>query len=394
MLKSLLDRYSVERSFFIAELGSSHLGDLDLAVHLIDSFRDAGVRVFKTQHIIADEILHPKTGVLNLVGREVNLYETFKTLERDKDFYKKLKRYCDEKNLFFFASSFGGKSTEDLLDIGVEAMKVASPESNYVALLESFRESKRPVFLSTGVTKLEDVEESLRHLDPSKTALLHCLTEYPAPEEEMNLLLLPSLASYFNLRVGLSDHSLDPLFIPNLAFALLCLQGEIFILEKHATLDRTGSALDDQIALTPRDAQAMFESFENLRKSIKKELRFFEGIDPRRGLNPSQIEELVDGLSSLLREPKPRVKNALGSGVKLLAPSEEKNYWTTNRSYRALKTIKKGEKITKENVAFLRSEKNLKPGLSYVFDDFITKTKASVDISEAEAITLENIEKE
>ena len=122
--------------FIIAEIGTSHDGDLKKAEELITAAAEAGVNCVKFQYVIADEIIHPNTGNVSLPGGEIPLYERFLTLERSPDFYSELKRITEDNNLVFLCTPFGIQSARNLKKIGIEGFKIASPELNHYPLLK------------------------------------------------------------------------------------------------------------------------------------------------------------------------------------------------------------------------------------------------------------------
>lgn len=214
-------------------------------------------------------------------------------------------------------------------------MKVASPELNHLPLLERLKDFGLPAILSSGVSTLGDIERALETLGPLPRALLHCVTAYPAPPEDYNLRLLASYAALFGIPVGVSDHSLDPLLVPALAVA----EGAALV-EKHICLSRRDPGLDDPIALDPGD-------FARMARAVAEAAR-----------NPEE------SLESLRRDyGATRIEAVLGSGRKVLAPSEAANYGRTNRSLHALIDIGVGMRIDEGNAALLRTEKLLRPGL-------------------------------
>ena len=208
---------------------------------------------------------------------------------------------------------------------------------------------------------MADLEEAV-NMTAGNTVLLHCVTRYPAPEEEYNLNLLPHLSAVLGVDTGVSDHSLNPVLVPALTAAL----GGVMV-EKHFTMSKTGGGLDDPIALGP-------EEFASLVKAVRRAER-----DGR--------EETIKRLSAEFGEA--RVKAVLGSGKKVLAPSERPFYQTTNRSIMALKDIAKGEPVSRENSALLRSETNLSPGLPPRFCPLLLGRRTQKKIPSGEGITWE-----
>jgi sialic acid synthase SpsE len=356
----------------IAELGTGHGGDLSKARELCDAAAEAGADCIKFQIVYADEILHPNTGLVKLPGGNIRLYDRFKELEVPPDFFRELKAYVESRGLIFLCTPFGMQSAAELKALSPALVKIASPELNYSALLREIARWRLPVLLSSGVSKLGDIEEALALLrgagdagtGQSAVCLLHCVTAYPAPETDYNLRVLQSLASVFGCPVGISDHSLDMELVPALGVAL----GAVAV-EKHFCLSRDDPGLDDPIALPPAAFARMVRA-----------LRSAQAAGPAATIaayKEERGEELIEAI--------------LGDGVKGLAPSEKANYERTNRSLHALRDIAEGAAIGPGDFAPLRSEKILRPGLPPSWAERITGRKARQFIPGGEGIRLEDI---
>jgi sialic acid synthase SpsE len=347
----------------VAEAGSAHQGELSRAFELIDAAGEAGAGCVKFQVIFADEIVHPKTGSIDLPGGKTPIYRRFRELERDLSFYARLKEHTEKRGLLFLCSAFGLRSARLLRDLDVRAVKVASPELNHFPLLRELAGYDLPLIISTGVSTLSDIERALIAAGP-RTVLLHCITSYPAPEEEYNLRVIPNLRAIFGRPVGVSDHSRDPLLVPGLAVAVgAC------VIEKHLSLSAVDGGLDDPIALEPAAFARMVEG-----------VRRVEGLGQDQGR--ARLEEEYG---------RDRVEAVLGDGVKRLAPSERKYYLTTNRSLHALDEIKIGQPIQAEDVCIVRSESNLRPGLGPEYLELVVGRTAQRTIPAGEGITWEDI---
>ncbi|MDR2898068.1 MAG: N-acetylneuraminate synthase family protein [Spirochaetaceae bacterium] len=343
------------KTFIIAEIGTSHGGSLDKARALIDAAAASGADCAKFQWVYADEILHPDTGFVTLPGGQISLYERFRELEMPPSFYAELKAYTESRGLIFLCSPFGIRSLAELAALAPKAIKIASPELNHFPLLEAAAAVTGedgvpvPLILSSGVSLLEDIEKALAlTADVPNRALLHCITSYPAPEEEYNLRLLTSLSSVFGIPLGISDHSLDPVLVPILSVAC----GGV-VVEKHITLDNSGDGLDDPVALTPAEFGRMVQA-----------VRTAENQTPQEIIEQASIEY-----------GRTRVEAVLGSGKKRLAPSEAANYRRTNRSLHFMRDLPAGAVIKEADVAVLRTEKILTPGIS---PEFLGQVKGAV----------------
>ena len=348
-------------TYIVAEIGTAHGGDVNRAADLIAAAAESGADCAKFQYVIADEIVHPNSGLVELPGGPVPLHDRFRSLERPPAFYLELQALCDRREIDFLCTPFGIDSLQSLLRLGVSRLKIASPEINHTGLLNAARKSRLPTIVSTGVSRLSDIEYAVRTLEPLPVTILHCVTAYPAPESDYNLRVIPSLARIFGVPVGLSDHSLDPALVPGLAVAL-----GAAIVEKHFTLDRSAGGLDDQIAMEP----AMFTEMAATIRRIDAIL----SLDPADG-RPKVVGEFAAEYGS------DRVHSVLGDGVKRLAPSEEANYATTRRSVLAVRGLPAGAILGTEDVAVLRSEKNLSPGIEPRYLEYVIGARLAQSIS-------------
>jgi sialic acid synthase SpsE len=343
----------------VAELGTSHQGDLDRARRLIDSAVGAGAECIKFQLVHAEEILHPRAGSVPLPSGNVALFDRFKGLERSVEFYAALKEHAESAGALFLCSPFGVRSARELKGLGCRALKIASPELNHFPLLEEVSTYGLPLLLSSGVSLLGDIERALAVTGRNHVVLLHCITSYPAPEEEYNVAVLQSLHRVFGVPVGLSDHSLDPALVP----ALAVIHGACAV-EKHFTGSRADSGLDDPIALEPADFRRMVDA-----------VRRAEADGPARALK------------RLGREyGAARVAAVTGNGVKELAASERSSYERTNRSLHAAREIAAGARIGAQDVSVLRTEKVLRPGIAPEFLQIVIGATARRGIPDGEGI--------
>jgi len=370
----------------VAELGTSHNSDIKRAKLMIDAAAGCGVSCIKVQMVYADEILHPNTGIVPLPTGDIRLYDRFKSLETSKEFYIEVKNYAESLGIIFLCTPFGLKSASLLKEIDPKVVKIASPELNFTGLLEEVASWEIPALLSTGVSRLSDIETAVELFRNNFTTnhtnkheqeergelnskiinlcLLHCVTAYPAPETDYNLRVLPNLASIFGVSAGVSDHSMDPVLVPALAVSM-----GASVIEKHFCLSRNDPGLDDPIALEPEDFSKMINA-----------------------VRCASLEGADETIARFSREKGfEYVEQILGSGVKELAPSEAQNYNRTNRSIHALGDIKSGEILKKSDYAVLRTEKILRPGLEPCFEKSIEGRTARNFIPAGEGIRFEDI---
>jgi sialic acid synthase SpsE len=350
--------YSALSPLIIAEIGTGHNNDCNKGLELISAAVEAGAACVKFQHVYAEEIIHPLTGLVPLPGGNIPLFERFEQLACGPDFLATMKQYCEKAGILFLCTPFGLRSARELRSLGVKAIKVASPELNHFPLLAELADYGLPTILSSGVSLLADIEAALAYFSASPCALLHCVTAYPAPPEDYNLRLLPLLTEIFGVPCGVSDHSMDPVLIPQLA----ALQGTVLI-EKHICLSRDDSGLDDPIALNPSDFRLMVAAVGT---ALQEPTAAWHELRAKHG--------------------RATIEAILGTGKKQLAASEADNYSRTNRSIHALRLIRQGELLSDNNTALLRTEKILRPGLRPELWPWILGRRAIRDIPDGEGI--------
>lgn len=352
-------------TLIIAEAGTAHGTSIETAKKLVDAAKRAKADCVKFQWVYAHEILHPNTGLVSLPTGNIPLYDVFQNLEVSSSFFKEIADYTRSQGLLFACSPFGDKSFNELLKIQPDIIKIASPELNHLRLLSTASCTNIPVILSSGVSLLKDIEKALSFFEHrlNTVSLLHCVTNYPAPEEDYNVSLLKNLRGIFGVTVGVSDHSKDPVLVPSLSV----LYGGT-IVEKHITLNPEGMNLDDPVALTEKQFLQMSES-----------IRFAE----------SSPQEAYETLIKTYGEQK--VSSVIGDGRKRLAESERIHYTRTNRSLHYLRDLPKGHIITQADIAVLRTEKVLTPGEDPSFLSLFIGSKLQQKVTSGEGALLEHI---
>lgn len=302
--------------FVVADIGLSHDGNVGRAVRLIDAAADAGADAVKFHCYRTERLLIPsRDRYAQQVGSRESAHRMLSRCELSWEDLEKLKAHAEQRGVLFLSSPSDRESTDFLDSIGVPVFKMSSADITHLPLLRHVAAKGKPVILSTGMSFLSEVADAvdcLRNGGTSEILLLHCVSAFPAAANEMNLRAIETLRSYFELPVGLSDHS-EGILVPMAAAAL----GAVLI-EKHFTLDKAEPELHN-----------------------------------KAGLDPAELKTLVKSL----RE----VESSLGDGRKRPSPVEEENRLFTRRSIVAAVDIRAHETISEWMLAFKRPGSGLKP---------------------------------
>jgi len=329
-----------EPCLVIAEAGSNHNGLRQQAARLVDVAASAGADALKFQVFRADRLYPKRAGASDYLGEPRSIHEIIAELEMPYDWVSELAAHCRARGALFLASVFDEESA-DRLEPFVDAFKIASYELTHLPLIRHVARTAKPVIISTGAATLEEVAETVdafRATGNDGLVLMQCTAAYPAPLESLNVRAIPTMKSAFDVPVGLSDHSRDPLVGPLAAVAV-----GANLIEKHFTLSNELPGVDHRFAVEPPELRLMIQR---------------------------------------IRE----AERALGSGRKDVHPVEAELRAFARRSVFAVRAITRGETLTRENIAVLRCGK-LPAGVPPArFDDLLGR-RARRDIPAEQAIT-------
>jgi len=216
------------RPLILAEIGINHNGDPQLGGAMIRAAREAGADAVKFQAFTPCRLFNP---VANPVA--VEMFQEWALTETE---FLALHQIATAEAIPFLCTPFGVDWVAFLDDVlQVPAFKVASSDCTNPLLLDAVAATGKPVILSTGMARLEEVAYGVGRLEAGGCpgiVLLHCITQYPPEAGEVNLLALRTLAAEFPWPIGFSDH-----WTGNLA-AFGALAMGACLIEKHFTLDR------------------------------------------------------------------------------------------------------------------------------------------------------------
>lgn len=313
-----MDITKLERTFIIAEIGINHDGSLQKLLKMIDVAKECGVDAVKLQVMTGYDLVAgnvPYTFGKNDDKVTVDLAQMFYERRVKKDWLPQIYEYCKKKEIICLATPFSEETVDLLEDVGNSIYKISSGDLTHLPLIDYIAQNGKAIILSTGKSTLADVDEAVRTIKKSENsnfALLHCVSSYPTPYDQLNLNVMDTLKSSFLCTVGFSDHSEG--YISSVA--AVCKGAKI--IEKHFTLNK--------------------EDF---------------GPDHWFSLDPTELKLLVDNVRL--------VEKTFGTAEKKLAPSEEETYLRPKRSIVAADIIYPGEIITRAKLTYKRPGIGIKP---------------------------------
>jgi len=357
----------VTKTYVIAEAGVNHNGDIDMALELIEKAAEVGADAIKFQTYKAENLVTKQAKKAEYqskaTGSENTQLQMLKDLELEYEDHFQLMDCCKDTNIDFLSTAFDIDSLRFLSnDLQLGTLKIPSGELTNSPILIEFAKTGCEIIISSGMSDIEEIGDALGALafgflygnnekfQPSRTifnetlktkesqlylsekvTLLHCLTEYPAPTDEINLNAIQTLRNIFNIRVGYSDHT------EGVLASLIAVSHGATIIEKHLTLDKN-----------------------------------LPGPDHKASLEPEEFKLLVDQIRL--------TEKMMGDGKKRLMPSELKNVANARKSIIASSKINKGETFTHENLSIKRPGSGVSP--IYYWDLLGAKAEKNYEVDD------------
>ena len=258
------------RTFIVAEIGSNHCGDLQLAKESIDAAEQAGVDAVKFQSINLGELYIDPAPNMTALHRKIDMEEIW---------HARLKEYCDKANVIFFSSPTYMRAVDLLEDIGVDLYKLASAQVGvFPQLVEKVAKLGKPTLLSTGLLTYGDlgrVVRTFRKCENEQFIILHCNSIYPTPPEKVCLDRMAIYSNMFGCPVGFSDHTQGN------AVTIAAVARGAKVIEKHFTLSKNFDTPDASFSSEPRE-------FESLVKGVRVVESACTPIGPRLEIEPEE----------------------------------------------------------------------------------------------------------
>ena len=302
--------------FIVAELSANHNNDFDLTVKTIEAMAKSGANAVKVQTYTADSLAldvdNEYFGPLKEgLWKGQRRYDLYKKGSMPWGWQPKLKKIAEKLGLIFFSSPFDFTAVDYLEKMKIPIYKVASPEITDIPLIKYIAEKGKPIIFSSGMASLEDIELAIKtclEVGNNNISILKCTSQYPASIEDANLVTLMDMKKRFGFEVGVSDHTMGDI-VPIVAVAL-----GAKIIEKHFILDRK-----------------------------------IGGVDSSFSMEPDEFKKMVDKIRL--------AEDSLGT-VDYKITKKDK---LRRRSLFIVKDIKKGEKLTEENIRSIRPGFGLHP---------------------------------
>jgi N-acetylneuraminate synthase len=345
-----------KRPFLIGEIGvnfydiakKENITPMDAAKLMIKEAKNAGIDAVKFQTYKAEKIASRNSPAYWDLDEEptTSQFELFKKFDSfGSEEYRELAEYCREVGIMFLSTPFDFEAI-DFLDDLMDVYKISSSDLTNIPFIKAIALKNKPIILSTGASTLKEIKEAVNAIEEVSNVdigLMHCVLSYPTKDEDANLLMIKDIKEQFEgYDIGYSDHTKpdDKMLILTTAY----LYGAN-IIEKHFTLDKTLTGNDHYHAMDVEDVKTFNENIELINK-IK------------------------------------------GKKVKQPLVCESSSRKEARRSIVASKDIKKGEKITKDNITFKRPGTGISPSKV----DEIIGMNANEDIAEDTLLTYEMLE--
>ena len=257
--------------YVIAEMSANHNGNINKAFKIIEMAKKSGADAVKLQTYRPDTItLDMSTPEFMIEGGLWNgqsLYQLYESAYMPWDWHQPLFEYATKIGITIFSSPFDTTAVDLLEDLNAPAYKIASFEAVDLPLIKYVAQTGKPMIISTGMADAEEIQEAIdsaREGGCKQLAILHCVSGYPAPAEDYNLLTIKDMQQRFGVPIGLSDHTLDS------TTAITSVALGACIIEKHVTLDRSGGGPDDSFSLEPQDLEALCDAAKTAWKALGK----------------------------------------------------------------------------------------------------------------------------
>jgi len=336
---------NLNKCYIIAELSANHGGELEIALETIKAAKRAGADAIKIQTYTADTITLNSNKDYFRINQGTHwdgqyLYDLYKKASLPWEWHAKIFETAKEEGIVCFSSPFDNSAVDLLEELNTPIYKIASFEITDIPLIEYSASKGKPMIISTGIAEIADIElaiEACKKAGNNDITILKCTSAYPANPKDANLLTIPDIKKRFDVKVGLSDHTMG-IEGPVVATAL-----GATVIEKHFILDKSIGGADAHFSLDEKE-------FTEMVKAVRK------------------AEEMVGKVDYEMTEKKKKSRQF-------------------SRSLFVVEDVKVGDTITKENIRSIRPGFGMHPKY---YDEILGKT-FSEDIQRGQPLSLKMI---
>ncbi len=317
--------------FIIAEMSGNHLGSLRRALSIVDAVADSGAQALKIQTYTADTMTLPMSrGEFTIRNRGSlwygrRLYDLYHEAHTPWAWHQDIFDRCRKRGITGFSTPFDISAVDFLEKLNVPLYKMASFENVDIPLIRRVAKTRKPMIISTGLATKQEISravyEARRHGCPN-VILLKCTSAYPASPSDSHLATIPALARSFRCLAGLSDHTLGS------AAAIASVALGASVIEKHVTLRRKDGGVDSAFSMEPQELSQLVQDARHAWQAVGR---------VHWGPTPAEKPSLAFRRSLYVTAP-----------------------------------IRKGERLTPENIRAIRPGRGLAPR----FWDYVLRRKA------------------
>ena len=251
-----------QKPYIVAEVNTSHFGDINIAKKMIDEVKKVGCDCIKFQSWSADSLYSKSYYIANPVAKRILEKFAFSRYE-----LKELLDYCEKIDIAFSSTPYSESEVDFLVkENNVPYIKVASMDLNNYNYLKYIASTGMPIVLSTGMSEINEIKKAVRTIEEEgnqNICILHCVSTYPPDLNTINLKNIIGLRKTFpNYPIGYSDHS------EGVEIASASVAFGACMIEKHFTLDKTKIGMDNHMALEPNQMELLVKNCQNVRISL------------------------------------------------------------------------------------------------------------------------------
>jgi len=291
--------------FVVAEAGINHNGNIKIAKKMINEAQKIGADAIKFQTFKAEDLATPNS----------TFFKIFKKMELEISDFEELSDYAKSKEIIFCSTPFSEQAVDSLSKLKIPFFKISSGDLTHIPLLRYAATKRKPIIISTGMGNMDEIKNAVKTIEMEnnkKIIIMHSISSYPPPPEDVNLNALKTLKNKFGYPIGFSDNGSD-IIASSVAVVL-----GAKIIEKHFTINKKLSGPDQKISSDPKEFRLLIKNIRNIEKMM-------------------------------------------GDGEKKPQSSEKENRILARRSITSNEIIPKGIKIQKNMISIRRPAQGIEP---------------------------------